>query len=369
MKHCLIPPLCFCILLFSSCQNQYRRPATSPNAPQGTKTSSVGITRSNSYQVAKSEYDANFQSRYGLLYLASSEQPFSGRILTIDTGENGEYVQSDEQWRDGRKHGVSAKWFSNGVKMFERNYKDGKWHGTVTRWWPNGQKMYVRGYTNGVRHGKEVTWRSDGTPLQVSSSKIPENVNIISPPPKKTDAAEMDSLPSIDLPGLEEEPSSEPIMVAEPDPEPLLPSIEDPLDGNSQDIGEPGELPSLDEVSSELPVMDEPVFPEIEAADSDPLNDLLPETPELSDESSPNEPMEDDFPGLPELPSPDPVEGALPPLPGDPVPALEEPSELPSSEPALDLPLLPGMEDEGGLPPLPDTDDGLGDLPPLPPLP
>ena len=113
----------------------------------------------------------------------------------------------------------------------------------------------------------------------------------------------MDSLPSIDLPGLEEEPSSEPIMVAEPDPEPLLPSIEDPLDGNSQDIGEPGELPSLDEVSSELPVMDEPVFPEIEAADSDPLNDLLPETPELSDESSPNEPMDDDFPGLPELPS------------------------------------------------------------------
>ena len=68
-------------------------------------------------------------------------------------------------------------------------------------------------------------------------------------------------------------------------------------------------------------------------------------------------------------PSPDPVEGALPPLPGDPVPVVEEPSELPSSEPALDLPLLPGMEDEGGLPPLPETDDGLGDLPPLPPLP
>ena len=366
MKHCLILPLCFCILLFTSCQNQYRRPAPSPNAPQGTKSSSVGITRSNSYQVAKSEYDANFQSRYGLLYLASSEQPFSGRILTIDTGENGEYVQSDEQWRDGRKHGVSAKWFSNGVKMFERNYKDGKWHGTVTRWWPNGQKMYVRGYTNGVRHGKEVTWRSDGTPLQVPSSKIPENVNIISSPSKKTDPAEMDSLPSIDLPGLEEEPSSKPIMVAEPDPEPLLPSIEDPLDGNSQDIGE---LPSLDEVSSELPVMDEPIFPEIEAADSGPLNDLLPETPELSDESSPNEPMDDDFPGLPELPSPDSAEGALPPLPGDPVPAVEESSELPSSEPGLDLPLLPGMEDEGGLPPLPDTDDGLGDLPPLPPLP
>ena len=58
--------------------------------------------------------------------------------------------------------------------------------------------------------------------------------------------------------------------------------------------------------------MDEPVFPEIEAADSDPLNDLLPETPELSDKSSPNEPMEDDFQGLPELPSRI-LQGALPP--------------------------------------------------------
>ena len=253
--------------------------------------------------------------------------------------------------------------------MFERNYKDGKWHGTVTRWWPNGQKMYVRGYTNGVRHGKEVTWRSDGTPLQVSSSKIPENVNIISSPSKEADAAEMDSLPSIDLPGLEEEPSSKPIMVSEPDPEILLPLSEDSLEGNSQDIVEPAEFPSLDEVRSELPLMAEPVFPEIEAADSDSLNDLLPETPELSGESNPNAPMDDDLPGLPELPSPDPTEGALLPFPGDPVPAVEEPSELPSSEPGLDLPLLPGMEDEGGLPPLPDTDDGLGDLPPLPPIP
>ena len=369
MKHCLILPLWFSILLISSCQNQYRRPAPTQNAPQSTKSPSVGITRSNSYQVAKSEYDANFESRYGLLYLASSEQPFSGRVLTIDTGENGEYVQSDEQWREGRKHGVSAKWFSNGVKMFERNYKEGKWHGTVTRWWPNGQKMYVRGYTNGVRHGKEVTWRSDGTPLQVSSSKIPENVNIIAPSPQETDKTEMDRLPSIDLPGLEEEPSSEPIMVAEPDPEILLPPIENPSESSSLGIGEPAGFPPLDQSSNELPEMSEPVFPEIEAVEPDPLNDLVPETAELTDEPSANEPMEDDFSGLPELPSPDPAEGALPPLPEDPDPVFEEPAESSSVEPSLELPLLPGMEDGGGLPPLPDSDDGFGDLPPLPPLP
>ena len=358
------------ILLFlSSCENRYRKgQSQNQGSPEDQKKLSGKIS-GGAYQVTRNEYDRNFETRYGLLYLSTSDIPLSGRILTIDSGENGDFVFSDENWKDGRKHGKSSKWFTNGVKMYERHYKEGKWHGTVTRWWPNGQKMYVRAYSNGVRHGKEATWRSDGTPLEVSPTKTPGNVNTITPPQEEFDATGSDNLPSIDLPGFEEESSSEPIMVAEPNPELLLPQTEDTLDGNNQDIGESGELPSLDEVGSELPVMDEPVFPAIEAADSDPLNDLLPETPELSDELSPNEPMEDDFSGLPELPSQDPAEGALPPLPGDPVPAVEEPSELPSSEPGLELPLLPGMEDEGGLPPLPDTDDGLGDLPPLPPLP
>ena len=66
------------------------------------------------------------------------------------------------------KDGLSSRWFSNGVKMYERNYKEGRWHGPVTRWWPNGQKMYVRAYTNGSRHGKEATWRSDGTPIKLA---------------------------------------------------------------------------------------------------------------------------------------------------------------------------------------------------------
>ena len=62
---------------------------------------------------------------------------------------------ADEGWRNGKKDGPSTRWFSNGVKMYERNYTEGKWNGTVTRWWPNGQKMYVRAYSDGVRHGEE----------------------------------------------------------------------------------------------------------------------------------------------------------------------------------------------------------------------
>ena len=109
------------------------------------------------YQVTEGEYDNFFVSRYGLLHQKFSDTPFSGRIIMISSGENGEYVSSDETWNEGKKDGVSTRWFSNGIKMYERNYNQGKWHGTVTRWWPNGQKMYVRAYSNGKKHGKEAT--------------------------------------------------------------------------------------------------------------------------------------------------------------------------------------------------------------------
>ena len=101
------------------------------------------------YQVTADEFDEFFTYRYGLLYQKFSDNPFTGRIVTIDKGDKGDFVSQDEAWVNGRKDGVSTRWFSNGVKMYERNYIEGKWHGTVTRWWPNGQKMYVHAYTQG----------------------------------------------------------------------------------------------------------------------------------------------------------------------------------------------------------------------------
>ena len=167
-------PLIAILFLYSSCQNRHR--ATNPSAkPSGADSNNLsGFTDNNAFQVHKDDYDQQFVSNYGLLHLKTSNDPFTGRILTIDGGQNGEYVYADENWVNGRKHGLSTKWFSNGVKMYERNYKDGKWHGTVTRWWPNGQKMYVRAYSKGIRHGKEATWRSDGTPVSISSDTASE---------------------------------------------------------------------------------------------------------------------------------------------------------------------------------------------------
>ena len=150
MKNLFLVSFLACALFFSSCQNSYRQNISEDSSSQGI----VGVT-DDAFQVTTEEYGNYFESRYGLLYQKFNDRPFTGRILSIEKGESGDYVLADESWKEGKKEGLSARWFSNGIKMYERNYSEGRWHGTVTRWWPNGQKMYVRAYTNGTRHGKK----------------------------------------------------------------------------------------------------------------------------------------------------------------------------------------------------------------------
>ena len=368
-----IIPALLVLFLFASCENRYRR-ANAPTQKSLVDSKFSGQTSDDAYQVSQSEYDNNFVSRYGLLYLKSSNDPFSGRILTVDIGESGEFVSSDETWKEGRKHGKSSKWFSNGIKMYERNYREGRWHGSVTRWWPNGQKMYVRAYTNGVRHGNEATWRSDGTPLSLpADGSVPSMDNDLSAPVDSED-----SLPGVELPQPATLPQSTEnggfdfAPTEEPEGE-SLPDLSFP-------VSEPEGVRGDDGFS------DLPSFPPMEEENSlDSSADKLPELP-TSEESLPNfpdEPVElpTDSPSLPNLPGDD-TEG-LPDLPGlneapnpvDSSPLLGEESDeigLPPLPGGNDggLPPLPGMEDEGGLPPLPGDDNGgFGDLPPLPPLP
>ena len=358
------------LFLFSSCENRYRRGGTSAQPQASVDSKFIGKTNGDAYQVSQSEYDANFVTRYGLLYLKASQDPFSGRVLTVNFGESGEYVSSDESWKEGRKHGNCSKWFSNGIKMYERNYQDGRWHGSVTRWWPNGQKMYVRAYTNGVRHGNEATWRSDGTPLSLSGNQMPKVEEV-----QSSDLQLDKDLPEIDLSNSAVSPetddnsgdfSPDNALILQNDEMSDLPELPDvnKAEASEDDFSDlpnfpPMEegLPGVDEPSSELPFLPNASEPEVVLPGFD-------EAPSVATE----EPL------LPVLPGA--ADGALPALP-----EFEEPEAssdvglpdlpvLPGVEDSEGLPPLPGMEDEGGLPPLPGIDDGgFDDLPALPPLP
>jgi hypothetical protein len=379
MNNLLSFPLFALFLFFASCQNSYRQDVPGGSTKQGI----VGVS-DDAYQVTSEEYGDFFESRYGLLYQKFNDRPFTGRILTIENGEGGDYVSADESWKEGKKDGISSRWFSNGVKMYERNYSEGRWHGTVTRWWPNGQKMYVRAYTNGTRHGKEATWRSDGSPIQLSEKPFVSPLNA-----KSTEAVEIAPNPSGIIPPPESNNLPAPTPIATDEPQ-ISPSLNDPTESFPPlPSVETVETPDAFPVVSEAPSSTEsfPALPAMPADNSPsiPTNDGFPPLPGTEPIPSDNLPAipEDSDPGFPELPASDdsssgslpefpPVADGLPSLPG--VDSVENdlpafPDSPPTEE---DLPPLPGLPDEGGndFPPLPGLPDDSGSgLPPLPGLP
>ena len=381
MKYPLLILSLFCLFLFSSCQNSYRQYPVSNSSSSGIS----GVSE-DAYQVTVDEYGDYFESRYGLLYQKFNDKPFTGRILTIDKGESGEYVSSDESWTEGKKDGVSARWFSNGIKMYERNYKEGRWHGTVTRWWPNGQKMYVRAYTNGTRHGKEATWRSDGSPIKLSEKPFISPIKETGIKQIKDDDSEStdttideSSSPNVFEPApftSDDLPGSVPAIAPSTAEEPpstveAIPFPEASTDDTDQNDFPPSEVSSPSGFPA-LPGSDESSLPELPST-VDSSSDEFPPLPSNED-SLPSIPGSDpatEFPPLPESPADD---GGLPPLPVLPEegPSDELPPLPESSAGDAGLPPLPGLPEEGAsdeLPPLPESPAGDAGLPPLPGLP
>ncbi len=379
MKHyCKSALSILVLLLFASCENRYRKNVASypvnsdisTEAPVGKQK--VDIAK-DAYQVSADEYDEFFATRYGLLYQKFSDTPFTGQIVTVENSPKGKFVIADESWRNGKKDGPSIRWFSNGVKMYERNYSDGKWNGTVTRWWPNGQKMYVRAYSDGVKHGEEATWRSDGTPIKTAAklSEVAPNAVI------ENDQGETMNSDSGLTPVEFEEPLNEMAdsLSGEPsEPNPNFDAVlEDSAQSQEQSL-------SADSFPSDLPGIPEQLAlpePKVSPAAISPELPTLPDADFEADEASmPSRVEAEPFPDLPESPAPEAAATELPGLPG----IEPEPMDITDT----DFPDLPGfpadsaglppmsVEDDAlpGLPPLPGSVDGsASDLPPLPPLP
>jgi len=371
----ICPLIALFTLLFYSCENSYRnrgQPSTSQPSTSSLKKSAspeaqkAGLAKG-AYQVTSAEFDEFFIYRYGLLYQKFSDNPFSGRIVTIDQGDKGDFVSQDEAWVNGRKDGVSTRWFSNGIKMYERNYNEGKWHGTVTRWWPNGQKMYVRAYTQGKRSGKEATWRSDGTPIDQTGQSASASPSSSSGGGDSLNSSDTE-LPSVFVPSSSESTESEPAPLTPlDDPElsldPIALPSEPVLDAPSADLGIPEAPPAFEPLAEpsvsapEMPAFEplgEPGLPPLSEPGLPPLqaegNSLPPGLPPLEPDSPATE---EGFPAMPLDPAPS--DGGLPPLPGEDIGGLPPMPEADSGG-------LPPLPDDGGLPPLPDS----GGLPPLP---
>lgn len=86
---------------------------------------------------------------------------FDGIWTRWASGEwtNGGWTETRAMYRQGRPHGVSTTWSTNGIKLSEWRFPDGK----CKSWYENGKLESVRHFKDGEYHGSFVTWYEDGT--------------------------------------------------------------------------------------------------------------------------------------------------------------------------------------------------------------
>tara|TARA_B100001964_G_scaffold195917_1_gene220210 strand:- start:332 stop:1225 length:894 start_codon:yes stop_codon:yes gene_type:complete len=100
-----------------------------------------------------------------LYYVRYKQTPYTGWAKRI--WYNG-LVRGLEQYKDGKKDGLTTRWYENGQKSREGNNKDGKLM-TAAYWKPNGEKcphsnvkngngVWIRYYENGQKW-REENWK------------------------------------------------------------------------------------------------------------------------------------------------------------------------------------------------------------------
>ena len=75
--------------------------------------------------------------------------------------ENGK-IQSEDNWKDDKLHGVRKWYYSDGNLYQEDNYKDGKLHGVRKSYYSDGNLDLEENYKDGKLHGVRKSYYSDG---------------------------------------------------------------------------------------------------------------------------------------------------------------------------------------------------------------
>ena len=70
--------------------------------------------------------------------------------------------KEESNYKEGMKDGLVSIWNYRGQKQEEYNYKKGKQDGLETWWYENGQKRFEENYKNGVKHGICMYWYRSG---------------------------------------------------------------------------------------------------------------------------------------------------------------------------------------------------------------
>ena len=67
---------------------------------------------------------------------------------------------------DGRRDGLTERWYPDGTLAFRATYAADRRDGTVETWWPDGTRRTEARYVDGVADGIQREWYRSGAPFK-----------------------------------------------------------------------------------------------------------------------------------------------------------------------------------------------------------
>ena len=95
----------------------------------------------------------------GKLYVKGSSAPYTGKFFSFY--QSG-HKKSEEDYDNGKSHGLKIFWYKDGKIRQKMNYKNGKLHGSNVMWLNNGQKYFEINSKKGRRDGVNIYWFTNG---------------------------------------------------------------------------------------------------------------------------------------------------------------------------------------------------------------
>lgn len=116
--------------------------------------------------MAEIDYDKKGKGTgYGVIYYDNEKKAGEGKYININVkdsiwkfyGTDGA-LMLEEKYKNGKKDGLSTKYYRTGSPVESVEYKDDVQHGIWTRYNPKGVKIEMAKYENGERNGYYVSY-------------------------------------------------------------------------------------------------------------------------------------------------------------------------------------------------------------------
>jgi len=103
--------------------------------------------------------------------------PLTGTIIDHYLVTN--FLWTEEDYRNGVKHGITKVYFPSGKLQREIDFKNGLRDGFHITYFENGRKARIKSFRNGIAHGLEIHYYSDGSRWRIMNFENGEQVYFI----------------------------------------------------------------------------------------------------------------------------------------------------------------------------------------------